>query len=628
MEWEAFRKSCNSQGYPSQDIEKFRQAYSIAEKELHGRNRLSGEPFCWHNIRVGSILTENKSSPEVVIAGLLHNLTNKETIKKDFNSEILSLIQGVQDIKQIKSKNSKLEAEALRKIIVTTLKDIRIIVIKLAHKLDNIRDISPLPKEKQQHMAQEVLDIYAPLAFRLGLEKIRVELENSAFKILNPKQYQEIVSFLEETYEKREKQIAHAIHEITKITSGKVPIIKIKGRPKHIYSIYKKMTVRGVSLQEQHDLLGIRIIVPNIKDCYTVLGVLHEHFEPLEGKLKDYIANPKPNVYQSIHTAAKLPTGKIAEIQIRTPEMNELAEEGLAAHWQYKGLKSEEAFEKKVAWLREILKRQKELEGKEFLETAKVDIFGDKIYCYTPKGDTKELPRGATVLDFAYAVHIEVGHRAVAGRVNGKFFPLRHELTKGDVVEILINKQQHPHRDWLKIVKSAGARQKIRKFLKGHEKISALHYRTVKPTIAEDQGVLVEAPEIPTALCLLAQCCTPLPGEPIVGIITKRRVISVHSQECRSAVKEEERWITVSWKTIFNQKIKFFVHAEERSGLLADLLHTIAFAKFEVKDAKAKLIDRDYAECSFAVIPKDLEHLKELVKRVQKVRGVKKMYFE
>lgn len=640
---ESFLGKCKDNKYSDKDITRFKEAITLVKEILKDKTRIAGEPFVEHNLRVGLILVENKTMSEVVLAGLLHGLWDvedkfkdkrevkdeiKNKIKERFNQEVLSLIEGVEEIQQIKSRNKQLEAEALRKIILTTLKDIRIILIKLANKLDNLKTIEVLPEEEQKRIAQEVMDIYAPLASRLGLEKIKNQMEDVAFKILNPRRYQEIANFLEESSEERESNVSKAIEKIKKLMEGKVTLVKIKGRPKQIYSIYRKITKRGVSLDQQFDLLGIRIIVPKEEDCYSVLGLLHENFEPVEGRLKDYIANPKPNLYRSIHTAVKLPNGKIAEIQVRTPEMNELAEEGIAAHWRYKGLKSEEKFEKKMAWIRGILDLQQELKGKEFLETAKVDIFGDEIYCYTPKGDVKRLPAGATLLDFAFSVHEEVGNHTVGGRVNGKFVPLRENLSQGDVVEILTNKNQRPRRTWLKIVKSVRAKQKIRKSLKEHEKLPALHYHLLKPVIKEDQGVLVESSEFPKAVCVLAKCCHPLPGEEIVGVVTKRRVISVHQEECRFSIKNKERWVPVNWKNEFGQKIQFFVGADERSGLLADLLHTIVNAGFEVKEAKAKLIDVDHAKCSFLVIPRDLAHLEGLIKRIGKVKGVKRVYFE
>ncbi|MEK6901831.1 MAG: TGS domain-containing protein [Nanoarchaeota archaeon] len=434
------------------------------------------------------------------------------------------------------------------------------------------------------------------------------------------------MNYIVASREEREKDIDTVITVISCVLQGKIDVVKIKGRPKTMYSIYRKITERGFKLDEMHDLLGIRVIVPEVKDCYIVLGLLHETYEPLEGKLKDYIAYPKPNFYRSLHTAVHMKKGKIVEVQIRTPEMDEFAEEGIAAHWRYKGLKSDDFFEKKIAWLRNVLDLQKD--SNEFLESAKIDVFGDKIYCYTPKGEMKELPLGATILDFAYVVHEEIGNTAVGGRVNGKFVPLKHELQKGDVVEIVTNKSQQPRRNWIKFVKSARARQKIRKYLKEHEKLAPLYFRVIKPNVVEDVGVLVESVSFPRAVCALAQCCQALPGEKIVGLVTKRRVISVHKEDCRAAQKEMERWVSVRWKDSFGQKIQFYVEGQERSGMLADVLHTIAMAGFSVKEAKAKMVDVKRVQCSFRVIPRDLEQLVGLVQRVKKVRGIQKVYFE
>ena len=626
---ESFLQLCREQYETSQEPI-FQSTLSFAQKYLGSVKRLSGESFFQHNLRVAEILVENKVSPEVVVAGLMHGIlkfSEQKEIEAAFGAEVVALLNGIEEIKQVKSKNKLLEADAVRRILLTTFRDVRIIFIKLAIKLDNLRTISVLPALEQKRIAQEVLELYAPLANRLGLEKIKNPLEDEALQILHPEKYNEIVNFLEESREQREALIKEMIQLVKEITQGGIEIIKIKGRSKHIYSIYKKLTQRGVPLTEQYDLSGIRIIVPHEHQCYTLLGLLHEKFEPIEGRLKDYIANPKPNFYRSLHTAIKLSNGKSVEIQIRTPEMDEFAEEGLAAHWRYKGLKSDQFFEKKIAWLKGVLELQKE-GNKEFLEMAKVDVFGDNIYCYTPKGAVKELPKGGTILDFAYLVHEEIGNHSVGGRVNGKFVPLKQELFLGDVVEILTNKSQRPRRDWLKIVKSASARQKIRRSLREHEKLPAFHFKQLKPITTEEQGILAEAPEYVQAVCVLAKCCYALPGDVIVGLATKRRIISVHRDDCRAALKDEKRWIKVEWKNGFNQKIRFFITADERSGLLADLLNTIANTGFEVKEAKAKLLSPTQAQCSFLIVPRDLEHLKELVRRIQKIRGLKRMYFE
>lgn len=630
MTEKSFFDLCVRQGYDPVIFYKFKSALSFAKKNLLHKKRLSGDTVFDHNVRVAIILAESKSSPEIVLAGILQGSLqscSEEEIQKEFGEEVFRLIQGVEEIKKIKSKNIRLEADALRTVLLTTLRDVRVIFIKLANKLDNLRCIGVLPKDEQKKIAEEVLEVYAPLAYSLGFEKIKNSLEDISLQILKPQKYQEIINFLEESREERELLIVRAVALLKEIAAGKISILKIKGRPKQIYSIYKKIVQRKVPLDEQYDLLGIRVIVPEVKDCYTLLGLLHENFEPVAGKLKDYIANPKPNFYRSIHTCIQLPSGKEIEVQIRTPEMDEFAEEGFAAHWRYKQLKVD-PLQKQVSWLKEILELKKESGNKEFLEMAKVDVFGDKIYCYTPKGSVKELPQGATLLDFAYLIHEEVGNHAVGGNVNGKFMPLKHQLMLGDVVEIITNKSQRPRREWIKIVKSGKVRQKIRRILKEHELLPAFHFKKFKPLIKEEQGILVEAPEFPAAICVLARCCNALPGDSIIGIATKRRVISVHDCGCRAALKEESRWISVKWKESFNQKIKFYVLASERSGLLADVLNTIATAQFEVKEAKAKLIGAGNVECSFLVIPKDLEHLISLMTRVKKVKGVKKIYFE
>ncbi|MDP3733627.1 MAG: HD domain-containing protein [Nanoarchaeota archaeon] len=639
MDEKAFLDLCLKQGYAEHSIAQFQKALAYSYPSSSVKKRLSGGTFFDHYLRAAAILVENISSPEIVTAVLLQGAgsgTEKSGQEKEiteiFGNEIANLLKGTARLKEIKYKNNQLEAEALHKIILTTLDDVRVIVIKLANKLDNIRDIEALPLQEQQRIAQEVLEVYAPLASRLGVERIKNQLEDEAFKILHPQQYKEICAFVEESNEQRENSVVSAIALIKDVAAKTVDITAIKGRSKHIYSIYKKIVNRGVTLHEMYDFLGIRVIVGNVKDCYILLGLLHEKLEPIENKLKDYIANPKPNFYRSLHTAVKLPDGKIAEVQIRTEEMDEFAEGGIAAHWRYKGVKSEDSFEKKMSWLRSILDLQKDNSTtgftKEFLETLKVDIFGDTIYCYTPKGAVKELPQGATLLDFAYLVHEEIGNHAVGGRVNGTFVPLKHPLAAGDVVEIVTNKQQRPRRSWLKFVTSGKTKQKIRKSLKEYEKLPALHYRLLKPAVKEEEGVLVGADEFPAALCIFAKCCLALPGNEITGIFTKRRVISVHRQDCRAAIKEEERWTSVHWRETFNQKIRFFVTADERSGILADLLHTIATVGFEVKEAKAKLLGAGNAECSFLVIPRDLEQVKMLLARVENVKGVKKIYFE
>jgi GTP diphosphokinase / guanosine-3',5'-bis(diphosphate) 3'-diphosphatase len=630
MDKTTFLAICKEKGY-SQDIQtRFAEATDFSKKILIRQKRLAGDSYYEHNLRVASILVENVVDPQIVLAGILSGTAKHihlDNLRTKFGDEIVSLVQGVQAIQQIKSQSSFLQAKSLKRMLLTTLKDVRVLFIKLATKLDNLRTINVLPASDQKRISEEVLEIYAPLAYRLGMDKMRVILEDVAFNIVNPQKYQEISRYIEKSKQERIQELENVISQ-TKITcNGKVQVIRVLGRQKQIYSIYKKMS-QGKNLREIFDLVGIRIIVPDIKDCYTALALLHENHEPIPDRLKDYIANPKPNFYRSIHTGLMFPGHKRVEVQIRTLEMDKFAEEGLAAHWRYKGIKSLGSFDKKISWLKGVLELQRDVKHKEFLETLKVDIFGDKTYCYTPKGDVKELPNGATLLDFAFSIHEEVGSKAVGGRVNGKFVPLRHVLSVGDVVAVITNKNQRPRRSWIKFVVSAKSKQKIRKSLKEHESLPALHYRSFKPQIKDEQGILVESSEFPQSICLLAKCCQPVPGEDIIGIITKRRIVSTHRDDCRYALKEQNRWIPVQWKNGFNQKINFLVNAEERSGLLADILHTIATAGFEVKEAKAKMTDDVHAQCSFSVIPRDLDHLRQLITRVEKVHGVMKMYFD
>ncbi len=625
-----FLELAKLRGYAPESIDLFQKTLDFARPNLSAKERLMGDTFYDHAIRIARILANNKVAPEVIVAGILYNCIDEECFEKvkvQFDPGVLKLISGIQEIKQIKTKSKLLSPNALRKLLLTTIEDVRVIIIKLAVKLDNLRTIHVFPPQDQQKIAEEVLEVYAPLANRLGMDKMRVGLEDSAFRVLNSRKYWEIKEFLEDSRVQQQRDIAQAIREIKGICQEKLHLVSIKGRPKNVYSIYRKIQ-RGKNLRELFDLLGIRIIVPTVQDCYVTLGLLHEKYNPIEGRLKDYIANPKPNFYRSLHTGLLLPNHKRLEVQIRTPEMDEVAEEGLAAHWRYKKLSSAESFEKKIGWLRSFLDAQQTAENKELLETVKIDVFGDTISCYTPKGDVKELPKEATVLDFAFSIHEQVGNTAVAGRVNGKFVRLKKELQHGDVIEIITNKNQRPRRSWLKIVKSSKSKQKIRKSLKEFEKLPALHYRTFKPVIKETTGILVESEEFPNATCVLAKCCHPIPGDEIVGIVTKRRVISVHKHDCKAAIKEQKRWVPVNWKETFNQRLHFNINAAERRGLLPDLLNTIANAGFEVKEAKVKLLGSGNALCSFIVIPRDLEEVKELIVRVNKVKGIHGIYFE
>lgn len=618
MNRDEFFKLCAEKKYDLGTIEK---ALDLAWQELGEKKRLSGDSFFDHNLRSCELLVDINAEIDVIIACLLQGVGIGAN---EFGEGVTGILNGLDELRGLKDKNASADAASIRKILLSTLKDVRVVFVKLVNKYDNLCSVEVHTLDEQKRMAQEVLDIYAPLAYRLGLEKIKVALENRALEILHPIEYGEILKFLEQSSEERAGRVSRAIEVISRIAQDEVSIVKIKGRPKHIYSIYRKTFEKGTPLDKQYDHLGIRVICSTIRDCYTILALLHQNFEPIEGRLKDYIANPKPNSYRSIHMGLFFEEARL-EVQIRTEKMDEFAEEGVAAHWRYKGVKGERDFEKKTAWLKGLLDLQKD---GDLLETVKVDVFGDKVYCYTPRGDVKELVKGAGILDFAFMIHEHVGNTAVGGRVNGKFVPLKHVIESGDVIEVVTNKNQRPRRGWLKLVKSAKARQKIRKSLKEHEKLAPTFFRHIKRDVKDIEESLCESEEFVNATCVLAKCCLPIPGSLIVGILTKRRVISVHGQECKRAIKEEDRWVPVKWKETFSHKIRFFVEAHERSGLLADLLHTISQSGFEVKEAKAKLLDREREECSFLVVPRDLGELKQLIERVSKVKGILRIYFD
>ncbi|MAG60573.1 hypothetical protein CL619_02185 [archaeon] len=618
--------------YSKKDKGLFKIAIDFAKKVLINKKRISGDTLFDHNLRAGLYLQSIKAAPEVVSAGIVH-ATSKYVPERDlhdafgkFGKDILHLVQGVEDITVIKNKNLKLTAEALRKILLATVKDVRIILVKLADKLDNLADVDVLPIDEQKRICQEVLDMYAPLAYRLGVDKFKVLLEDRAFKILNNEDYNKVSLFLEHSKQDRDSLIIDLISDIKRGLKA-LQVHSIKGRSKHIYSIYKKFIDRGVPLERQYDHQAIRIIVDSERECYETLGFLHEKYEPISGRLKDYIANQKPNGYQSIHTCI-LYKDKRVEVQIRTKEMDEVAEEGLAAHWRYKGVKGEAQFERRMGLFKGVLDLHKDSSAREFLENVSVDLFTDEIYVYTPKGDVKYFPQGAGVLDFAYSVHEQVGSRAIGARVNGQFVPLRTKLNAGDVIEIITAKNQVPGRGWLKWVKSPRAKQKIRKSLKEHKGLPAMRYSTFKPATQTEYDTLVYSIQFENAVCVIAKCCKPIPPMKIAGIVTKRRLISVHDVNCRQALKLQERWVPVQWKEQYNKALKFSVMAEERSGLLADLLHTIANARFEVREAKAKLVNTNRSECSFVIVPQSLERVVELIGRVMKVKGVKTVFFD
>ena len=463
--------------YVGEDREHLLRAYTYAEKAHSGQKRVSGEPYFIHPCEVAKILIDLGMNEATIAAALLHDViedtdATEEDIKREFGEEVLNLVSGVTKLDKIEFKSqAEADAENFRKIFVSMAKDIRVIIIKLADRLHNMRTLGALPKERQQKMAKETLDIYTPLAGRLGISQLKCELEDLCLKYLDPEAYEYLAVNVHEKLSQRQELIEHVIAELKGLMARDNVRGEVFGRPKHYYSIYKKMKNKGHSIDQIYDLSAVRIIVKDVRECYTVLGEIHEHWMPIPGRIKDYIATPKPNKYQSLHTTVMTSYGQPIEIQIRTEEMHRIAEFGIAAHWKYKEGRSDEAnslFENKLAWVKRVMEWQGEMKGsQEFVDALKTELYSHELLVFTPLGKVISLPPEATPIDFAYAIHSEVGNRCTGARVNSRIVPLTTKLEVGDVVEIITSPaSKGPSRDWLKIVKSASARAKIKQFFK------------------------------------------------------------------------------------------------------------------------------------------------------------------
>ncbi len=640
-----------------EDAELIQRAYELAKVAHEGQTRASGEPYITHCLAVARILSDLRLDPATIAAGLLHDVVEDtildlEDIKAEFGEEIANLVDGVTKLKKLDeldkkgSKESRAyeQAESIRKMFLAMVDDVRVVLIKLADRLHNMRTLGSLPEEKRKKIAQETLEIYAPLANRLGIWKIKWELEDLAFRYLEPEKYYEIARKLEQRRLDREKFINQAI-EILKNHLAKAGIeAEITGRPKHIYSIYQKMKRKNVDLDQIYDLYGIRIIVKEVRDCYAALGVVHSIWPPIPGEFDDYIATPKDNMYRSLHTAVVGPGGKPMEVQIRTEEMHRVAEYGIAAHWRYKeGRPRDVEFENKIAWLRQILEWRREVtDAKEFVDSLKSDFFQDRVFVFTPKGDIIDLPAGSTPIDFAYHIHTELGHRCRGAKVNGKFVPLDYKLKSGDIVEIIAAKKGGPSRDWLnpdlEYVKTSRARQKIRLWFRkqareesiaqgkalldkelkklgikrSYEEIAkefkydnvedflaAIGYGDLNPQNIGAKLLQLESQEetlrvhpseekspgvtvlgVGNLLTHLAKCCNPVPGDEIIGYVTKGRGISIHRADCPNILqlKERERLIKVAWgpNNQYRYPVTIAVRAFDREGLFRDIAEIVA----------------------------------------------------
>lgn len=709
-------------------VDMVKKAYDFAAYVHRDQKRQSGEPYIIHPIQVAGILADLKMDPATVCAGFLHDVVEDTPVTLGdvgelFGHDVMVIVDGVTKLSKIRYKSHQEQlAENHRKLLLAMSKDLRVIIVKLADRVHNMRTLSHLRPDKQRRIANETLEIYAPLADRLGISTMKWELEDTSLRYLNPQQYYRIVHLMNSKREERVQYIEKAVEDIRHAIAGLHLDCEIYGRPKHIYSIYRKMRDQHKQFSQIYDLLAVRVVVKSIKDCYAVLGAIHTRWTPMPGRFKDYIAMPKPNMYQSLHTTVIGPEGKPLEVQIRTEEMHQVAEYGIAAHWAYKeGRKSavpRTSSGDKLNLLKEIIELQKEsTDAADFMESVKGDLFTDRVYVFTPKGDVFELPKNSIPLDMAYAVHTEVGNHTVGAKVNGKIVPLNYQIKNGDIVEILASSSSTgPSRDWLKIVRTNKARNKIKRFFRQRDRMENIetgkeavykelveqgykpkdilvsenidrelekhrfkkvddlwaavgfgeltakavahglteeirHKAEVKrrlqvekdlmegdselsnsPTKDEkkskqNDSVLIEG--IDNMLVRLSHCCSPIPGDEIVGYITKGRGVSVHRVDCPNIKKAEEngsRLVDVSWnvipdtRTFYNADIQ--VEGYNRSGLLNDVLQAISSATKHLNYVNGKVGQEKVAIIDAKIGVRDKAQLLRVVDSIKRVPDV------
>ena len=714
--------------HPSADISLIEKAYKIASEAHKEQFRKSGEPYIIHPLWVGIILADLEMDKETIVAGMLHDVVEDtvmtlDDITREFGSEVALLVDGVTKLGQLSYSKDKLEvqAENLRKMFLAMAKDIRVIIIKLADRLHNMRTLEFMTPAKQQEKARETMDIYAPIAQRLGISKIKIELDDLSLKYSNPEVYYQLVRDLNERKTKREEFVQQIVAEVSKHMENANIKAKVYGRVKHFFSIYKKMVNQNKTLDQIYDLFAVRIIVDTVKDCYAALGVIHEMYTPVPGRFKDYIAMPKANMYQSLHTTLIGPSGQPFEIQIRTEEMHKTAEYGIAAHWKYKesgdGTKgvAKNQEEEKLSWLRQILEWQRDMsDNREFLSLLKgdLDLFTEDVYCFTPNGDVKNLPNGSTPVDFAYAIHSAVGNKMVGARVNGKLVNIDYKIQNGDRIEILTSQNSKgPSRDWLNIVKSTQAKSKINQWFKkefkeenivrGRELIAAYckakainladiskpkylqivqqkygfrdwesvlaaighgglkegqvvnrlmeeyqkdHKKEItdetnletlsgvpsqKVHIAKSKsGIIVKG--IDDMAVRFSKCCNPVPGDEIVGFVTRGRGMSIHRTDCVNmlhlSAAERERLIDAEWEGAgdnggqYLAELKMYAH--DRQGLLMDISKIFTEAKLDVKSMNVRTSKKGTATLDMGFIVHGRDELNRVIDKLRQVEGV------
>ena len=713
--------------HPSTDISMIEKAYKVASEAHEGQKRKSGEPYIIHPLCVAIILADLELDKETIVAGLLHDAVEDtwmtyEEVEKEFGSEVALLVDGVTKLGQLSYSADKVEvqAENLRKMFLAMAKDIRVILIKLADRLHNMRTLQYMRPEKQQEKARETMDIYAPIAMRLGISKIKVELDDLSLKYLKPDVYYDLVHKVALRKSEREQFVGAIVKEVKKHMDDANIKAQVDGRVKHFFSIYKKMVNQDKTIDQIYDLFAVRILVDTVKDCYAALGVIHEMYKPIPGRFKDYIAMPKPNMYQSLHTTLIGPNGQPFEIQIRTYEMHRTAEYGIAAHWKYKESSDGKApvgksEEEKLNWLRQILEWQRDMsDNKEFMSLLKndLDLFADSVYCFTPQGDVKTLPSGSTPVDFAYSVHSAVGNKMVGARVNGKLVPIEYEIKNGDRIEIITSQNsQGPSRDWLKLVKSTQAKNKINQWfkkelkedniLKGKEmlaqyarakgfkianytknqyleavlrkygfrdwdsvlaaighgglkegqvfnKLVEAYDKENKKNLTDEQ-VLEAASETQEKLHIaksksgivvkgihdvavrFSKCCNPIPGDEIVGFVTRGRGTTIHRTDCVNVLNMSEtdrtRLIEAEWQQPdTKEKEKYMaeiqVYANNRTGLLVDLSKIFTERKIDLRSINSRTSKQEKATISMSFEIGSKEELRSLIEKIRQVESV------
>lgn len=599
-----------------------RKAYDFAKKAHGAQKRESGEDFFSHPVAVAEIITELRLDSEAVAAALLHDVledTNvkPETIEREFGKEVYTLVRSLTATSKEQGLINQ-DAQNIRKVLLATAKDIRIILIKLADRLHNMRTLKYLPSEKQLRIAKESMDIYAPVAYKLGMYKIKTELEDLAFKFLNPQAFQEIKQKISEKKEERERRIKEIVRIISEELSRKNIEYKIYGRPKSFYSVYRKIINRNYDFSEMTDLLAVRVITKNVDDCYRVLSLIHSLWKHDPTQFKDYIQNPKSNGYQSIHTIVYF-QGRAIEVQIRTVDMHLDAEEGVAAHWVYKGTDRDKKFEQKIGWLRQILEWRGSELGNNFVEKVEIDLFKGEIIVFTPKGDPISLPEGATILDFAYEVHTDIGNHCVRAKVNNNIVPLDTKLNPGDVIDIMTQKNALPSRQWLKYVVTQKASSKIRQALgiPFDDKINK-----IKPSQFRFHD-LIEF-EGPKDNLKISKCCVINPGDKIIGFKTKDGRISIHNASCKNLDSfKENKIVSVRWKNsvLKTREKKILVSVNNRVGILRDILNIISDSEINILSVNTKN-KKGHSQILLSLEVDEKSVLKELFSRIKSVKDV------